>query len=231
MRRVPSSSLLFTAAALCLVSYRAQATTITSTTFSGWKTYLTASPNEADFTQIAYTSYNTSSGINLSAVGNASILFNFTGPDGTAKWTLSGAKYNSYTSLEGGSDSSAAVKITMPGSGENAVLLALGSVLNTPLTVTLSDGETFTSASNTLLGLSISHPISWLTVATSSGSQAVVDDFWYGNSSLTQDASGGGTTAPAPAAECATFLLMGGGLLILVGAHRKLTARTPSAAV
>src|SRR5947209_9545886 len=230
MRRVSPFCLLLTAAVLCLATHPAKATTITSTTFSNWKTSLTGSPSEADFTQIAYTSYNTSSGVTLSAVGNPAISFNFTGPDGANTWNLTGAKYNNFTSLEGGSDSSAAINIALPGSGENGILLGLASVLNAPINVTLSDGETFTLSSNGLLGLSISHPISWVTVATTSGSQAVVSDLWFGASSLAQDGSGSGGGNVSSTPECATLLLIAGGLFVLIGAHRKMNLPPPTAA-
>jgi hypothetical protein len=228
MRRVLSSSLLFTAAMLCFGAHRAQATTITSSTFANWKTSLTGSPTEADFTKISYVSYSTSSGISLPSTGNSSLVFTFTGPDGS-NWTLNGVKYNNFTSLEGGSDSSAAIKIALPGSGDNAILLGLASVSNTPITVTLSDGETFTVTSNGLLGLSISHLITSVTVSTTSGSEAVINDFWYGTSSLAQDTSGSGNASATP--ECATMLLIAGGLLVVVGANRKFNDPPPNSAV
>jgi hypothetical protein len=165
-------------------------------------------------------------------VGNPATTFTFTGPDGPS-WALSGTSYQGFTSLEGGSDGNAAINVALSGSGENAILLALATTGGTPITVNLSDGSTYTLTSNGLLGLSISHPITWLTVATTSGSQAVIDDFWYGNSSLAQDptGSGSGSGSGTPAvSECATFLLISGGLLVLAGAHRKFNVPTATSA-
>jgi hypothetical protein len=213
-----------------------QATTVTSSTFSSWNTDLTGAPTEADFTQISFTNYNSSSGLTLSASGNPSVTFNLTGPDGADNWALTGALYDNFVSIEGGSNNSASIDIALPGSAEDALLLSLASTLGDPISVDLSDGETFTLAGNGLLGLSISHPITWLTVSTGAVSQAVIDDFWYGNSSLAQDGSGSDSgyesddeTSPTP--ECVSLLLVAGGLFVLLGAHRKLNLANAKPAV
>jgi hypothetical protein len=207
----------------------ATATSVTTTSFSSWKTTLTGSPSEADFSVVSFTNYNTANGLTLPTIGNSSQGFVFTGPDNGA-YQMTGISYNSYTSLAGGSNSGAGLKVAMPGSGVNAFLLSVGSTGGTPLTLMLSDNETF-ALSNGLFGISISHPISSLLLTTTAGSQAVIDDFWFGSSSLTQDptnpgGSGSGQGA-APVAEAATSLMMAGGCLLLFGVCRKF--RTPTA--
>jgi hypothetical protein len=203
---------------------QAGATTITSTSFSGWKSSLTGSPNEADFSAVSYTNYNTSSGITLSGIGDSASQFTFTGPD-NGSYALSGVNYNNFVALQGSADANAGINVALPGSGENAFLLVVGSTGSTGLTLTLSDGESF-SLSSGLFGVSISHPVTSFSLTTSVGSQAVIDDFWYGASSLTQDSNGSNPPASDPgsgaaAPEGATILMVAGGSLILIGARRK----------
>jgi hypothetical protein len=192
----------------------AAATTITSTTFNGWKTNLTGTPTQLDFSPITSgKSYSTSAGLTLKAIGNSSIGFVFTGPD-NGSYSLTGFFYTSQNiqSLKAGSDSTAAMNVTTPAAGDNAILLGLATTNNTPVTVTLSDGESFSSISPALFGLSISHPITWLTLTTTVGSAVIVDDFYYGVSNLPQDS----TTS-----EGVTMAMCGGGLLILLGSVRR----------
>lgn len=191
---------------------QAVATTITSTSYSAWTAGLTGSPTELNFSQIhPGTTYNTSSGITLNAIGNNSIGFGFTGPD-NGSYSLVGYSYGNITSLKGGSDTSASIHIATPLGGDNALLLGLASTGSTPINLALSDGESFTITTS-LFGLSISHPITWLTLTTTAGSAIIVDDFYYGSSSLPQD----------EASEGATMAMCGGGLLILFGSIRKKT--------
>jgi hypothetical protein len=214
-------NLFITAAGLLITVGAATATTITNTNFQSWKATLTGSPTEADFSGIQFHSYNTAAGINLSAIGNSSVMFNFTGPD-NGGYSLSGASYNGFTSLEGSTDSGAAIDVTLPSTGENAFVLGVASTSGTPLTLTLSDGESF-SLSNGAFGVSISHPVTSFLLTTTAGSKPIIDDFWYGASSLMQDPPQGsgnlGGASDAP--EGATLLLVSGGSLILVGARRK----------
>ncbi len=99
---------LITTAGLLVTVGAATATTITNTNFQSWKATLTGSPTEADFSGIQFHSYNTAAGINLSAIGNSSVMFNFTGPD-NGGYNLSGTSYNGFTSLAGSSDSGAGI--------------------------------------------------------------------------------------------------------------------------
>jgi hypothetical protein len=190
----------------------AAATTITSTTFSGWKTGLTGTPTELDFSVIqAGKSYSTSTGLTLKAIGNPSIGFIFTGPDnGTYK--LTGVSHNSFQSLQAGTESTATMNVTTPAAGDNALFLGLATTGNTPVTLTVSDGESFSSISTAFFGVSISHPITWLTLSTTVGSAVIVDDFYFGVSSVPQD---------SPTSEGATMAMCGGGLLVLLGSLRR----------
>lgn len=203
----------------------ASATSVTSTTFSSWKATLTGSPSEANFGVISLTSYNTAAGLTLPTIGNTSVGTTVTGPV-NGSYQMTGIDYDSYKSLAGGSTSGAALEITMPSSGVNAFLISVGSTGGTPLTLSLSDGETFTISSG-IWGISISHTVSSLLITTSSGSEAVLDDFWYGSSDLTQDSSGG-SSGTAPVAEVATSLMIAGGFLFIVGVWRRFGTPNPA---
>jgi hypothetical protein len=207
----------------------AEATSVTSTTFASWKASLTGSPSEANFGVIALTSYNTAGGLTLPTIGNSSVGTTVTGPD-NGSYQMTGVDYNSVKSLEGSADAGAGLSIALPNGGVNAFLLAVGSTGGTPLTVTLSDGEVF-SIGNGLWGISISHTVSSLLLTTSAGSQAVIDDFYFGTSNLAQDSNGGSSgsqTGPAPVAEAATSLMIAGGCLFLFGIWRRVGTPNPA---
>jgi hypothetical protein len=191
----------------------AAATTMTSTTFSAWTAGLTGTPTELDFTPIIIgKSYSTAAGLTLKAIGNAGIGFNVTGPD-NGSYKLTGYSYgtHNFQSLIAGNDSTAVMSVTTPSAGNNGLFLGLATSNNTPITLTLSDGQSFSSITTAFFGLSISHPITWLTLTTSSGSAVVLDDFYYGVSNLAQESA---TPEGATAAMC------GAGFLILFGAVR-----------
>jgi hypothetical protein len=193
------------------------ATTITTTSYNNWKATLTGAPTDLNFSTVTYASYNTPSGITLSATGNPSIGFVFTGPDGSG-WWLEGTAFTGHLGLGGSTDSGAGINVATPGGGENAILLSVASTSGSPLTLTLSDGESF-SIGTGLFGLTLSHPITSALLTTSAGSQAIIDDFVFGTSSLTQDGSGNGN--PPAVSEGATFILVAAGSLILIGARRR----------
>jgi len=206
------------AAALLTCAGNSRATTISTTSFNSWKTSLTGSPIELNFTKVKNSTYSTSAGITLVPVSGPALSFVITGPDKTGYY-LNGGSYGSIVSLFGASDGVGYIRIDLPSSGENAILLGLAAQPTAGLTVTLSDQETF-SASNGLLGLSLSHNITWLTIATNSGSQPLLDDFFFGNSNLAQDQA-----SQSQSAEAATGFLIGGGLLVLFGSRRKFVQR------
>ncbi len=206
-------------AGLLLAAGHAGATTITSTTYSAWTAWLIGQPTELDLSQIQTNghSYSTSTGITLKAKGNSSIGFAFTGPD-NGSYKLTGVSHNNFASLEGGTDDTASVSVATPIAGDNALFLGLATTNSTPITLTLSDGETFSSITTAFFGVSISHPITWLTLSTTSSSAVIVDDFYFGASDVPQD---------SPVSEGATMAMCGGGFLILFGSVRKKNKRQP----
>jgi hypothetical protein len=198
-----------------LASVQADATAITTTSYVTWKStmYQTGNPTELNFNTVGSSSYNTSSGITLTAIGNPAVTYIVTGPDNGA-FKLTGGSFHSVTSLFGSADSGAQVKIAAPASGVSAFLLGVNTTGSTPITLTLSDSQVFSLASG-LFGISISHPIDWMTLSTTAGSQIVLSDFWYGYSALTQDQ----IVPQTP--EAATVLLTLGGLFLVFGLRRK----------
>ena len=211
-------SFLPLAAGVLFTTGQALATPVTSTTFSGWKATLTGAPTELDFNGVHYTTYNTSAGLTLQAVGNPALGYKFTGPD-NGSYYLSGITYNGLLSLAGSSSSGADINVLTPSAGNNAILVSVGSTASTPITLTLSDNESFTLNTGGLFGMALTHPVTSLTVSTTSGSQPVINDFWFGSSSLTQDGGGSGGASPVP--EGRTAMLVAGGILVLFGAGRR----------
>ena len=189
--------------------FQAAATTITTTSYSTWNTpaYITGSTTVVDLTTLQ-------AGLNYStAAGYTSKGFTFTGPDGSS-YVLSSQTEGSMTGLLGPSDGTGSIEVSMAGTGDSAMLFDANCVSCGALSLTLSDNETF-SISNGQFGLSISHPITWFKVSTSSGTRPFLEYVYFGTSSLTQD------TTASPANEAATPVLLGGGLLLLAGAVRK----------
>ena len=214
--------LLYVSASAAFLAAAGQATTVTTTSYTVWKTNLTGSPIELDFTKVKTTSYSTSSGITLPPLQGPALSFVVTGPDKTG-YSLTGGFYGSTVSLLGASDGTGYIRVDLPASGENAVLLGIATQPSATLTVTLSDLESFT-VSNGLFGLALSHNITWLTISTVNGSKPVLDDFFFGNSNLAQD-----QINQTQSAEATTALMIGSGLLILFGARRKFTQRRVAA--
>jgi hypothetical protein len=206
-------------ASLCFVFITAAlpsaATTIQSTTFANWTANVTGIPTFVDLESLSLGNYNTATGIT-----DASYLF--TGPDGSG-WSLGVQTFSGKTGLFGAADGKGAIDVTLPGLGQSAIYVAVNTeanntLVNGPLTLTLSDGETFAISSGQF-GLSISHPIAWYTLTTSAGQAPFLQWAYFGNSSLPQDGNGGGDPAQTP--EAATLALVGGGMLVLFGARRK----------
>jgi hypothetical protein len=210
-------------ASLCLVVFGALpvlATTITTTSFATWESaaYITGSPTFVDAETLPPGHYNTAAGVTEGS-------YIFTGPDGS-NWSLGVNTFGGNTTgLFGGSDGVGAVEATLPGSGQAAVFFYTNTIKNNALsngtlTLTLSDGETFLISSGQF-GLSVSHPITSFSLATSSGQAPFLEWAYFANSSLPQD--GGGGTAQTP--EAVTLALVGGGMLVLFGSKRKLVDR------
>jgi hypothetical protein len=190
-------------------AFQAAATTITATSYSSWNTstYITGSTTVVDLTTLQ-------AGLNYSnAMGYTSNGFNFTGPDGASYVLTTAYEANPNSNgLLGASDGTGVIDVTMPGSGNSAFLFNAQCITCSGLTLTLSDGETF-SISNGQFGASISHNITWFKLNTTSGTRPFLEYVYFGTSALPQDAP--------QAKEAATFVLIGGGLLTLAGAGRR----------
>ena len=198
--------------AFLLLASHANASTITTTNVTTWKssTFINGSYSTLNFYPVLADSYNTSAGITL-APANSTVGFTFTGPDQGA-WYLAGDRSNK--TLSSSTDAGAYINIAF-GANQNAFLIGTNAATS-PLIATLSDGEVF-HVTTTVFGLSVSHPISWLQLSAASGSQAMINDFWFAASALPQDAPGGGTPAPtAPTPEPATIIMTCAGALLLL---------------
>ncbi len=207
-------------AGLCVVCVAAalpvSATTQQTTVYSSWTQMITGSPTFEDVETLPTGNYSTSAGVT-----DGSYLF--TGPDGSG-WSLGEQTFGNQGGLYGASDGIGGIEVTLPGSGQSAIYFdanteANNGLTNGALTLTLSDGESFSIASGQF-GLSISHPITSYELTTASGQAAFLQWAYFGNSNLPQDAGGG-----APATEAATMALVGGGMLVLFGSKRKLLKR------
>ncbi|HZS56376.1 MAG TPA: hypothetical protein VFA65_18365 [Bryobacteraceae bacterium] len=196
------------------------ATTVQSTTFANWTSGITGTPTFVDVESLSLGNYSTAAGVT-----DASYLF--TGPDGSS-WSLGVQTFSGKTGLFGAADGRGAIEVTLPGAGQSAIYVDVNTEANNtlvagPVTLTLSDGETFTVASGQF-GLSISHPITWYTLTTSVGQAPFLQWAYFGNSSLPQDGNGG-TGDPAQTPEAATLALVGGGMLVVFGAKRRFANR------
>jgi hypothetical protein len=196
------------------------ATTIQSTTYQSWMTQVTGTPTFEDVETLPTGNYSTVAGVNDGS-------YVFTGPDGLG-WNLHEQTFGSTSGLYGASDGSGGIEVTLPGSGQSAIYFdantETSNYLNSgALTLTLSDGEAFNISSGQF-GLSISHNITWYKLSTTSGLAPFLQWAYFGNSALPADGSGG-TGDPAPSSEAATVALVGGGILVLFGAKRKLVRR------
>jgi hypothetical protein len=204
---------------LLLAAAHASATTITTTSFSSWKTsFITTSPTQLNFYPINSTSYNTATGITLSPAGS-SLPFVFTGPD-NGSYSLAGDPYGK--ALLGAADAGAYINIALPAGGGNAFFLGVGATAGAPATLMLSDGEIF-SMTSTNFGVALSQSVSWMRLSAAPGSQAFINDFLFGTSALPPDTAGGPAT-PEPAS---IFLCLCGGGIVFLGSYRKLFAQFP----
>lgn len=195
---------------------RANATTITTTSTTTWKSssFITGAYSVLNFYPVLQPSYNTAAGINLTPSGSTTAV-NFTGLDNGAYYL---AGDSTQKTLMSSTDAGAYINLALPSTGENAFLLGTGATASHPLTLTFSDGESF-SINTGVFGVSVSHQISWLTLAAAPGSQAMVSDFWFAASSLAQDAPS--SSAPVPTAEPATMLMtLAGAAFLLTGAKK-----------
>lgn len=205
-----------------------QATTITSNSVSNWmSTIQSGTAKDANFATIQNISYGP-------AGYTTSDGFTITGPDGAGTF-LQGLSYQGMPSLKGNSDAAAQIKVSVPGSGQTALLFMLASTpAATGYTVTLSDGQVFNLASSTtIFGVSVSHPITYVTLAASPGSSLILQDVSYGTTTLALDTpdpggTGGGSSGdvsdPGAVPEATTVLLLGTGLVAIAVARKRVMA-------
>lgn len=207
---------------LAVPALPALATTVQSTTYQSWMTQVTGTPTFEDVETLPTGNYSTVTGVSDGS-------YVFTGPDGSG-WSLGEQTFSNKSGLYGASDGVGGIEVTMPGLGQSAIYLdanteANNTLTNGALTLTLSDGESFNITSGQF-GLSISHPITWYTLTTTSGQSPFMQWAYFGTSSIPLDSGGsGGTGDDPPAVEAATMALVAGGLLVVFGAKRKFTRR------
>ena len=214
-------ALALISAALFAPLFHASATTLTYSTYPAWNANV-GSAIELNLTAISSSgNYSTASGKTLVPSSGPAYPFVFTGPD-NGPFQLTGGTLpvsgRNIVGLFGPSDSKGNITVTLPSGGENAFLLTLGTTSASTATITLSDGEIFKIpvAANAFnfFGASMSHDVTWLSIAMPG--QPMIDDFYFAKSQLAQDQQA------APTAECSTLVLIGGGLLGLFAAGRKL---------
>lgn len=212
-------------ALLCLpliaIALPTEATTIQATTYTSWSAQVTGTPTFVDLETLATGNYSTASGITQGS-------YTFIGPDGSG-WSLGVQTFGNKTGMYGASDGVGGIDVILPGTGQSAIYFygnteANNTLTNGSLTLTLSDGETF-SISSGQFGLNISHAITWYALSTTSGQAAFLQWAYFGNSSLPQDGGTGGGGTPGQAPEAATIALVGGGILVLFGSKRKLAQK------
>ena len=209
MGKIPFSVLgVFTLGAFVAIG-QCSATTITTTDYTTWKGGLTGSASEIGFDLLPLgATYNTVAGVTQGG-------FNFTGPDnGTYKLSVQQYNFGSFSqrSLVGSTDSGASINATVPSGGENALFLFVNGTVNTPLTLLLSDGQSFSVKSGNF-GIQLSHTISSFSLTTTAGSAVAIRNLDWGTSALPQDSAG--TASPSATPEAGTLSLFGFGLFLL----------------
>lgn len=214
-RRTASRLMMSALASVCL----AGATTITTNNFNTWKTptFQTGAPTELNFMAITSSSYNTASGITLTGAGASSMAATFVGMNG-ANYSLAGDVYAKTLSAAPGAAASINIMFVNP---QNAFFVSFANPSSMLYTITLSDGQMF-NTNTRFMGFSVSHMITSMTVSTTPSNTATINDFFFGTSSLAQDAAPSpdpGTPAATP--EPATMMLVAGGVLIGAGAKKR----------
>jgi hypothetical protein len=205
-------AVLLTAVAL---ASQAGATEVKATSYSAWLATVSGTPAEWNFVIPGGTVLNTAAGYNMT-VGSFGPI-NISGPDGSG-YTMTESSSGS-VALIGANDGIGVLKFVTPAGGLTAFGLGVG-LLNqsAAVTLSLSDGETFTLNpavnGSVFIGLSSATPITSFVLSTTSGAQVEMNDFL---AAVSNQPAG----TQSPAAEVATALMIGSGLLFFV-ARRKL---------
>jgi len=205
---------LFTAA----VAAHLNATEVVTTSYAAWTATVTGTPAEWDFSFSGGSSYSSAAGYTLNAGTYGPLTV--TGPDGSGYSLNENPTYfdsttsQNVTTLEGASDGVGSMVFTTPSAGLTAFSLGLGELgTASPITVTLSDGETFSVSpgvnGDVFLGFSSSTAITSFTLSTTGGSNIELTDF-----------NAGASSEPEPAAEVTTFAMIGSGLLFFLSRRR-----------
>lgn len=194
------------------------ATTVQTTSYQSWTAQVTGTPAFEDVETLPTGNYSTTAGVSDGP-------YVFTGPDGS-NWFLKETTFGSTTGLYSANDGTGGIEVTLPGSGQSAIYFKANTesnnlLNNDNLTLTLSDGETFNIGSGQF-GVSLSHDITSFELNTSSGEAPFLQWAYFGNSALPQDTE---TGDGAESIEAATYLLVGGGLLVVLGAKRRFAHR------
>jgi len=212
------AAMLFSAA----IAARLNATEIVTASYAAWTSTVTGTPAEWDFSFSGGSSYSSAAGYTLNAGSYGP--FTVTGPDGSGYSLNENPGYfdsttsQNVTTLEGASDGVGSMVFTAPSAGLTAFSLGLGELgAASPITVTLSDGETFSVSpgvnGNQFIGFSSATAITSFTLTTASGSNIELTDF-----------DAGASSQPEPAAEVTTLSMIGSGLLFFFARGRKFSS-------
>jgi hypothetical protein len=215
------SALIFAAAVAHL-----NATEIVTASYAAWTATVSGAPAEWDFSFSGGTSYSTAAGYTLNAGSYGPLTV--TGPDGSGYSLNENPAYfdsttsQTVTTLESASDGVGSMVFTAPSAGLTAFALGLGELgVASPITIALSDGETFTANpgvnGDLFLGFSSATAITSFTLSTTGGSSA-------GSSIELTDFDAGASSQPEPAAELTTGIMIGSGLLFFLARGRKFSS-------
>jgi hypothetical protein len=196
----------------------AGATEVVTTSYTSWTTTTSGSVAEWDFS-IPFNTYNTAAGYDLN-VGSFGPV-NVTAPDNGSYNLQKNPGYgpSNNVALQGPSDGLGTMNFVTPSAGLTAFSLGLGITGNAaPITITMSDGETFTVSpavnGNAFIGFSSATAITSFSLSTLNGSSVNLTDFLTGMSNEPAD------TGSSPTAEVATALMIGSGLLFFGGCRK-----------
>lgn len=202
-------------ASTLFVPVSSAATITTTSTFNTWKgsSFTSGAPTELNFLAINSSNYNTAAGVTLSSGGSAAT---FVGTNG-ASYSLTGDIYNK--TLASASTASAKINVAFQ-TPQNAFMVFFSNPSAINYTVTLSDGQSFATNARGL-GFALSYTVTGMSISAASGSQAVLNDFYFGMSALAQDPTAPTSDPSTATPEPATLALLAGGGFLLAGCTRR----------